>query len=249
MMKINDYVTRKKYGNDMIFKITYMDGNLCYLKGMNYRLYADALVSDLNKVTYQDVDSYDFIDQLEHEVLRGKVLHIDGDKDYLNKCMNFYKEHDTPAVGCYLSENEVHEKIQDLLNKHHPDILVITGHDSYSEKRKEKNLDGYANSKYFIEAVKKARDYQPNKDALIIIAGACQSHYEGLILSGANFASSPTKQNIHALDPASIAVSVANTNVSEYVQVNHVLSMTKSKGLGGIDSKGVARKIYNATKK
>lgn len=248
-MKVNDYVTRKKYGNDMIFKITYIDGNLCYLKGMNYRLYADALVNDLNQVNYQDMETYDFSDLYDQSILRGKVLHIDGDKTYLNKCMNFYKEHYTPAVGCYLSENEIHEKIYDLLNKHHPDILVITGHDSYSEKRREKDADGYVNSKYFIEAVKKARDYQPNKDSLIIIAGACQSYYEGLISSGANFASSPTKSNIHALDPASIAVSIANTNVSEYVQVDRVLSKTKSKGLGGIDSKGVARKIYNATKK
>ena len=52
---------------------------------------------------------------------------------------------------------------------------------------------------------------------MFIIAGACQSNYEDLIKAGANFASSPKRINIHALDPAIIAVSISKTeNNKEY---------------------------------
>ena len=56
-----------------------------------------------------------------------------------------------------------------------------------------------------------ARKYEKSQDELIVIAGACQSNYEELINSGANFASSPKRVNIHALDPAIIAISIAKT--------------------------------------
>ena len=37
---------------------------------------------------------------------------------------------------------------------------------------------------------------------LIIVAGACQSHFEALLQAGANFASSPGSVLIHALRSA-----------------------------------------------
>ena len=80
------------------------------------------------------------------------------------------------------------KQITNLLVQHKPDILVITGHDSY---RSVNNQEVYLNSDNFILTVKNARIYQPDKDSLVIFAGACQSYYEGLIASGANFASSP----------------------------------------------------------
>ena len=50
-----------------------------------------------------------------------------------------------------------------------------------------------------------ARQYESNRDSLIIVAGACQSHFEALLRAGANFASSPARILIHALDPLCIA--------------------------------------------
>ena len=46
----------------------------------------------------------------------------------------------------------------------------------------------------FIKAIEEARKYEENQERLIIIAGACQSNYEELIKSGANFASSPSRK-------------------------------------------------------
>jgi yabG peptidase U57 len=246
-MKVGDYVTRKKYNHDIIFRIIKIEDNKVFLHGEMFRLIADTSIDDLELYS-SPVDEKEIkvlIDQ-DNSMIKGKILHVDGDKTYLEKCMNFYKEYTTPVVGCHLQEDKMKENIIPLLKKHQPDILIITGHDSFSFKR-ENEHEGYKNSHHFIETVKQARLYQPNKDALIIIAGACQSNYEGLIKSGANFASSPTKINIHALDPACIAVSIANTHVNQYVEVEKVLkdTVSKGKGMGGIDSKGVARKIYS----
>ena len=52
----------------------------------------------------------------------------------------------------------------------------------------KRNSQDNLHSLDFVEAIKKAREYQPDKDALVIFAGACQSYYELLVASGANFA-------------------------------------------------------------
>ena len=98
----------------------------------------------------------------------------------------------------------------------------------------------YKNSKYFIDAVKIARQYEMCHDKLIIIAGACQSNYEELIKAGANFASSPKRKNIHALDPAIVASYMALYDSGKYIDIKKVLESTKygSEGMGGIITKG-----------
>ena len=80
------------------------------------------------------------------------------------------------------------QAIFDLLKEYKPDILVLTGHDGMLKGMQNfRNLDNYRNSKYFVEAVKKAREYEPSYDNLVIFAGACQSHFEAIINGGANF--------------------------------------------------------------
>ena len=52
-----DFVTRKSYNNDTIFKILNIKENICYLKGIDVRLYADAEITDLwkkMKIQYDD---------------------------------------------------------------------------------------------------------------------------------------------------------------------------------------------------
>ena len=66
------------------------------------------------------------------------------------------------------------------------------------------NINNYRNSRYFIETVKRARKYKNGKE-LAIFAGACQSYYEGIILAGANFASSPGRILIDFKDPLIVA--------------------------------------------
>lgn len=122
----------------------------------------------------------------------GKVMHLDGDGEYLDVCLKTYKQLEIEAVGKQIAEAEQPKVIGDLLREHAPDILVVTGHDALLKGYKDfGNVQNYRSSKYFIDTVKEARKYEPNMDDLVIFAGACQSHYEAILASGANFASSP----------------------------------------------------------
>lgn len=255
LFNIGDLVTRKSYNNDMVFKIMKIDGSTVLLKGINVRLVADADVSDLEICKgcvseYFDSDD-DLLERMndikkldrdEYFYLPGKVLHIDGDKDYLDRCLKFYKEMNVLSYGLVISEKNIAGELKEHLNKIKPDVLVITGHDAFNEGS-DNYLDekNYKNSRYFIDAIKVARNYEKNQNKLVIIAGACQSNYEELIKSGANFASSPKRINIHALDPAIVASSVALSDQSKTIDLISILEKTKygKDGMGGIITNGV----------
>ncbi|HHY03670.1 MAG TPA: sporulation peptidase YabG [Thermoanaerobacterales bacterium] len=174
----------------------------------------------------------------------GVVLHVDGDEEYLNLCITTYKQLDIQAYGICLAERDQPKKMHKLLVEHNPDILVITGHDGLEKNRRDFNdIASYRNSKYFIEAVKAARRYEPSRDDLVIFAGACQSHYEGLLRAGANFASSPHRVFIHALDPVFIIEKVAYTPIDKIISAKDVIdsTITGIKGIGGIETRGKFR--------
>lgn len=242
--KIGDLVSRISHNNDIVFKIIDISGNVVFLKGVDLRLYADSDVNDL--VFVHDIKSDDDsiikrnvslinMDRDNYFYIPGKVLHIDGDNDYLNRCMRFYKNMGIKANGIMLSERTVPSKILGLIKEYRPDIVVITGHDAYFSKK-----DNYENSSNFISAIKEARKFEKNQDKLIIIAGACQSNYEKLIQAGANFASSPKRINIHALDPAIIASSIALSDKNQSIDLINMIKKTKygSDGIGGIITNG-----------
>ena len=246
---IGDLVTRNSYHNDIVFKIIDIENDIAFLKGINIRLEADSYLSDLKKEENNNNlnDDNTFLDRFninlnrdEYFYLPGKIVHIDADEDYLKRCMDFYDKVHVKAYGINLKENEIYEKIQDLIKEYNPDILVITGHDAYYKKMgKSDDNNNYKNTKNFINAVKTARKIE-NQDKLIIIAGACQSNYEELIKAGANFASSPKRINIHALDPAIIASSVALSDKNKPIDLIGILDKTKygSHGIGGIITNG-----------
>lgn len=174
----------------------------------------------------------------------GRVLHLDGDPSYLRKCLDLYERLGVSVIGVHCNEKEMHLRIGELIDQYRPDILVITGHDAYSKtKGKKIDLNAYRHSKYFVETVKEARKKVPNLDQLVIFAGACQSHFESLIYAGANFASSPQRVNIHALDPVYIVSKICFTPFMERVNVWDVLrnTLTGEKGLGGIETRGILR--------
>ncbi|WP_078378396.1 sporulation peptidase YabG [Sutcliffiella halmapala] len=174
----------------------------------------------------------------------GRVLHIDGDPLYLKKCLELYERIGVPVHGVHANEKEMPLKIVELMEKYRPDILVITGHDAYSKsKGKVSDIGAYRHSRHFVQTVQEARKIQPNLDQLVIFAGACQSHFESLIRAGANFASSPSRVNIHALDPVYIVARICFTPFMERVNVWDVLrnTLTGDKGLGGIETRGVLR--------
>ncbi len=250
-MKIGDYVTRKSYNNDIIFKIINIDNDIYYLKGVSVRLCADSSVDDLVLCDIKrDIEeNREFLDRIkDHKLERGdyfylpgKILHLDGDRDYLGKCLKYYEDINIMAMGVVLNEKEMPDRIYDLLKTYNPNILVITGHDAYYKKKGDiNNLDAYKNSKNFIETVKSARKYESSHQKLIIIAGACQSDYEDLIKAGANFASSPKRINIHALDPAIIASRMSMSDSNSEINLKDIIENTKygSAGMGGIITKG-----------
>ena len=246
---IGDLVTRNSYNNDTVFKIIDIDSGIAILKGINIRLFADSDINDLKKVEVNKDFNDDkvFLDRFQINLNRneffylpGKVVHIDGDEEYLERCMDFYKKVHVKAVGVKIKEEEISSKIKNLLEEYNPDILVITGHDAYYKKLgSTDNNSNYKNTLNFIKAVKEARKIHTH-DKLIIIAGACQSNYEELIKAGANFASSPKRINIHALDPAIIASSVAISDKNKTIDIIGILEKTKygPKGIGGIITNG-----------
>lgn len=255
LFNIGDLVTRKSHNNDTVFKIINIENEIAILKGVNIRLIADSSISDLvhvDKSLEQDLikDDRSIINRMndlinlnrdEYFYLPGKILHIDADKDYLDRCMKFYKEMNVLSYGVTLKEKDVAASLNEILERVKPDILVITGHDAYYNKAGDyTNMSNYKNSDNFIQAVKVARSYEKDHDKLIVIAGACQSNYEELIKAGSNFASSPKRINIHALDPAIIAVSVSLSSKNKDIDLIKILGKTKygTDGMGGIITNG-----------
>lgn len=175
----------------------------------------------------------------------GTVLHIDGDEEYLRMCLKTYRQLNISAVGKCIDEVKQPEFVQDLLVEYRPDILILTGHDAIvgGSKRDLKDINNYRHSKYFAAAVKKARLIEPNRDDLVIFAGACQSHFESILAAGANFASSPNRIFIHAYDPVFIAEKVAFTPINRTVDVGDAItaSVTGVEGVGGLETRGKFR--------
>lgn len=253
MMKIGDLVTRESYNNDIVFTIIDIEEDVYYLKGINVRLYADSYIDDLMK--YDNIEDIEeekqFQERLKEEkkverddeyfYLPGKILHIDGDNDYLKRCLEYYESLNIAAIGFTMHEDEIADEIYDLLEEYQPNILVITGHDAYFKKKGSfKEMTAYKNSSKFVEAVKEARKFESSHQKLVVIAGACQSNYEELIKAGANFASSPKRINIHALDPAIVASKMSLADINNDINLKDIIEHTKygSSGIGGIITKG-----------
>ena len=231
IFNVGDLVSRISHNNDVLFRIISISNNVAKLLGVNVRLEADSDVEDLVKSNDVEINDVDIIernvndlnfDRANYFYLPGKILHIDGDEDYLERSMNFYNGVGIKANGLCLKENEISLKINDLIKEYRPDIIVITGHDAYYKKKGSKdNISSYQNSGNFV-------------------AGACQSDYEELIKAGANFASSPKRINIHALDPAIIASSIAFSDKNQSIDIMKLIEKTKygSDGIGGIITNG-----------
>ncbi|MWV47585.1 sporulation peptidase YabG [Paenibacillus sp. HJL G12] len=176
----------------------------------------------------------------------GKVLHLDGDLNYLKKSLSLYQQLRVPAEGHYVSESGMADALYRLLPRVRPDIVVITGHDGVLKQRPNNDLyslNSYKNSQNFVTAIQVARQYERHYDTLTVIAGACQSHFEALLQAGANFASSPGRILIHALDPVYVAAKASFTSVRDTINMTDVLHNTISgtQGVGGIETRGSYR--------
>jgi spore coat assembly protein len=246
----------------------------CMLKGMHLRLAADAPQNDLEHITAECLKSEAInLERLQQNGLAraldrrkgerrqeggfrgdrkmgffelpGRVLHIDGDEEYLNMCMKTYSQLKIRAVGKCIEEMNQPSAVLSLLAEYRPDILILTGHDALlgSGKRDLANINNYRHSRYFAEAVRRARSDTRDLDELVIFAGACQSCFEAILDAGANFASSPQRIFIHAYDPVFIAEKVAFTSIGRIVDVAEAVnaSVTGVEGVGGVETRGKLR--------
>lgn len=267
---IGDIVVRKSYGKDIYFTVAgirqdELRNTEYVLKGVFYRIEADAHEEDLLKEDVRNVEL-----NLRAELMRarknaltkahvsrnylgrifgiyrlrkipGTILHIDSSSRFLNMCTKLYKEAGIKSKGYVVAEKNQPGIIRQALMWVKPDILVITGHDGIKKgKSNLNNIENYRNSKYYVQSVKEARRYQKDPDKLCIFAGACQSYFEAIMEAGANFASSPGRININALDPALLSEKVALTDRRNYVTPEEVASIiiSGSAGIGGIKTRG-----------
>ncbi|WP_426377523.1 sporulation peptidase YabG [Desulforudis sp. 1031] len=271
---IGDIVGRKSYNKDIYFKVVELFERdkvpYAILRGLDIRLVSDAPVDDLEKISPAEVAEYwrkvmkssgelvkRCFERREAEHIRslnrtdvktfdvpGRVLHIDGDGDYLDLCITTYKQLGVPADGYHIPEERQPKEVVLLLQKHRPDLLVLTGHDALVKGASDfRDMKNYRSSAYFVEAVRAARQWEKNRDDLVIFAGACQSYYEAILEAGANFASSPERVLIHAFDPVFIVEKVAYTPVSKAVALKSVIesTITGYPGIGGLDTQGKYR--------
>ncbi|MGH4051912.1 MAG: sporulation peptidase YabG [Clostridium sp.] len=181
----------------------------------------------------------------------GKILHVDGDADYLEVCLKTYKQLSLDAVGRVVSEKNQPSEIVDLVKEVKPDIVVITGHDGMVKGITDyMDLNNYRNSKFFVEAVVALRTYNGSYDDLVIFAGACQSCYESILDAGANFASSPERVLIHCLDPVLVSEKIAYTNIESVVAIEDVIqnTITGIAGIGGLQTRGKYREGFPKSK-
>lgn len=184
------------------------------------------------------------MDEIQSFDLPGTLIHIDGDREYLDMCMSSYKQLQIECHGYHIDEEKQAEKVMDLLVEHRPDMLVLTGHDGLVKGAKEeeyRDIKKYHNSQHFVNAVRAARLYEKSRDDLVIFAGACQSHYEALLLAGANFASSPRRVLINAYDPVFVMEKVAYTSIYDPIALRDVIASTITgfDGIGGVETHGV----------
>lgn len=269
MIRKGDWVCRKSYGKDMAFYVEQIrPEGLVILSGVEYRIAADAWPEDLVvlEANYvrgmrrrEAVRIQEKIEELKARHAKAglsgpgsfpknvRILHLDGDSEYLRLCTQYYQELGLEVYGEAVEEKRQPLEVLRYLRQYRPDILVVTGHDSVPKE--EGNLlraDAYRSSLYFAETVRRARSFEPDMDRLVIIAGACQSYYELLMEAGANFASSPGRVLIHAMDPVILCAEIAYTPIQERVDVEAAVALTFSgtEGIGGYDTMGKGRRGY-----
>lgn len=247
------------------------------LKGLDMRLLADAPLNDLVIQNGSQVNRYLElqVSKRQHQIghinavhsqrekrkevdtgqfrgedffeIPGRVLHLDGDLEYLQLCMETYSQLNIEASGFWVPERDQSRFLARSLHQYQVDILILTGHDSLIKESSDfRDLKNYRNSKYFVEAVRAARQAKPELDDLVIYAGACQSYYEALLQAGANFASSPHRVLIHALDPVYIAAKAAYCSLAKTIEVKEAVAntITGLEGIGGIETRGRLRVGY-----
>ena len=253
MFEINQLVIIRNDPIKNIYKISNIQDNNIELVGYNIRTKVNISKEELILAPVELVDQVKKSQiKIQNAILRtkprgkkylfGRILHIDGDEDYLNSCLELYNNVGIKAQGIHINEKDIQFKIEDIILMITPDIVVITGHDGFNDKDKT-DINNYENSEFFGKVIRKIRKHFSD---VVIIAGACKSHFEYLIGKGANFASSPGRINTHTYDPAVVAIKVASTSINQTVDFSDIIKYIDGgrKAIGGVETKGKLKFIY-----
>ena len=146
-IKKGDIVARKSYNKDVIFIVDLIINNkIAILTGINTRLKADSPIEDLELITKNEVTNIyksldekinktidkkdilknNFFKRSEKIIYTGKILHLDGDRKYSEKSNIYYKKMGLKAIVQNIPENRQANVVNTLIERHKPDILVIT---------------------------------------------------------------------------------------------------------------------------
>ena len=253
MFEENDLVIVTNDPNKIVYKIAKIKDDSIELVGYRSRTKIKVDAKTLQKAPIELIEACHVIDRKYKKSLNrtrnkskkylfGRILHIDGDKDYLDSCLELYEEAGIHVTGIYIDEKELPNYIETIVKKITPDIIVITGHDIYNGKD-IKDVSNYENSETFGKSIRIIRKIFSDT---VIIAGACGSHYEYLIGQGANFASSPGRINIHTFDPAVAAIKIASTPINKMVDYVNMIKYIESgkEAIGGVETYGKMKIIY-----
>jgi len=272
--QIGDIVARKSHGHDTYFKIINVIEKrgakpVYVLRGVLYRIEADSYGDDLVRQDARQVRLHTsrfiadarkkayggriqrggpyrgFFPVIRYRNRPGRVLHIDSSGEFIEMCVKHYRDAGVLVYTQQAAESEQPNLVGSLLRRYSPDILVLTGHDGIGKNCSKYSLDCYRNSKYFVQSVTEARRYESDPDSLAIFAGACQSYYEAIMRAGANFASSPGRVFINALDPAIVSERISLTDTRSYVSPEEIADVTVSgsDGISGVRTRGQMRRV------
>lgn len=249
MFDVGNIVFIKGESRKNLFRIKEINKDIFLLQGFNNRQVISKNKADIELATKEEIEkSLKKERKIQHRIVMtsksrnsfpavfGRILHIDGDEEFLKSCMELYQELDIYAYGLNINEKKVHTIIEEIILEITPDIVVITGHDQYNGKGL-KEINNYENTKYFMKAI---RNIRRRFSDIIIIAGACGSNFEALIASGANFASSPKRVNTHTYDPAVVAIKAATTPMDRKIDFNNIIKYIENgkEALGGVETNG-----------
>ncbi len=149
-IKKGDIVGRISYGKDILFyvdRIIKSKGGktYCILRGVQYRIEADAEINDLEKIDKEKVNiekrgiESKIKSRLETSAkdvfIKGRkrsqntsavILHLDGDRRYTGKSARYYQKLGLNAIVKNIPENRQPQVIGSLIKRYNPDIVVIT---------------------------------------------------------------------------------------------------------------------------
>ena len=157
-IKKGDIVGRISYNKDILFYVDRIikgsNGNFyAILKGVKYRIEADAPLDDLVKIEKEQIETEKRgietkikkrVSKATKSIFSKKsrsiritdalILHLDGDRKYTQKSLKYYNKLGLRAIVKNIPENKQPQIVGDLIRRYNPDILVITGHDRNDKK-------------------------------------------------------------------------------------------------------------------